>query len=388
MGNAQSDEEAKGTALGGFLGLLGGVIVSIVCPPVAAIAIPAGFGAHAYGLSTQVKYDNKPSEEKKEGTTGDFVGGIIMGTTFGGVIQAGVNYKDNDTRPHLHYCPTDSNPVAMREQTESKELYEKQMKEERIKQDKEKLNIYMRDAFTFYKGKMSHTYIKNTYNELYTKFNAKSNFQNYKLIDFTKLYGTYSKMKDNLKKFDIHLDIKILNVCLTLNKISPILTKLSKEKNNKFNLAYNNLLSATVYGLNALETAKAFENEMTSIAYAPYAYQMDESFHNYCSQMKSALINFIGACRDSYTSGRTIAKIKNTVDKMYDKVVEAKATSKPMCKKYSIYIDSEKYKLNLEEKIKKIDEFVRNNKDFNTYNYHDEIYKIVEDLNKLIIVMD
>lgn len=383
MGNAQSDEEAKGTVVGGFLGLIGGLVVSVVCPPAAAIAIPAGFAAHSYGMATQIKYDNKPPEERtNKGTTGDFVGGIIQGTTFGGLFQVGVNYKDNDTRPHLHYCPTNSNPVALREQKESKELYEKQMKEEQSKQDKENLNKYMEDTFKVYKGHMSHTYIKNSYSELSKKFKRESNFQDYKLTDFTNLYSKYLRSTDNLKKFESHLDIKLLNVCLTLNKIKPILEKLSKEQDAKLKQSYCNLFSANVYGLNAFENAKAFENEMSSIAYAPYAYQMDESLHNYCSQMKSAFIHFLDAYKDAYKSGRTMAKIENTVDKMYDKVAEAKAMAKPMCRKYGIYIDSEKYKLNLEGKIKKIDEFVKNNKEFNTYNYHQEIYKITEDLNK------
>lgn len=339
MGNAQSEEEAKGTGLGGFLGLLGGIVVSIVCPPAAAIAIPAGFGAHAYGMATQVKYDNKPPEERtNKGTTGDFVGGIIQGTTFGGLFQVGVNYKDNDTRPNLHYCPTDSNPVALREQKESKELYEKQMKEEQSKQDKENLNKYMEDTFKVNKGHMSHTYIKNTYGELSKKFKGESNFQDYKLIDFTNLYHKYLRSTDNLKKFESHLDIKLLNVCLTLNKIKPILEKLSKEQDEKLKLSYSNLLSATVYGLNALENVKAFESEMLSIAYAPYAYQMDESLHNYCAQMGSAFINFLDACKDAYTSARKMAKIENTVDKMYDKVASATAMSKPICKKYGICI--------------------------------------------------
>lgn len=389
MGNAQSEEEAKGTGVGGFLGLLGGLVVSIVWPPAAAIAaaiaIPVGFAAHGYGMATQIKYDNKPPEERtNKGTTGDFVGGIIQGTTFGGLFQPGVNYKDNDTRPHLHYCPTNSNPVSLREQKESKELYEKQMKEERIKQYKENLNEYMEDTFKVYKGHMSHTYIKNSYGELSKKFKKESNFQDYKLIDFTNLYHKYLRSTDNLKKFESHLDIKLLIVCLTLNKIKPILEKLSKEQDAKLKLSYSNLLSATIYGLNALENVKVFESEMSSIQYAPYANQMNESLHNYCAQMKSAFINFLGACKDACKSGRTMAKIENTIDKMYDKVAEAKAMSKPICKKYGIYIDSEKYKLNLEGKIKKIDEFVKNNKEFNTYNYHHEIYKIAEVLNELM----
>lgn len=341
MGNAQSDDEAKGTALDGFLGLLGGLVVSVVCPPATAIAIPVSFAAHGYGMATQVKYDNKPPEERtNKGTTSDFVDGIIQGTTFGGLFQAGVNYKDNDTRPHLHYCPTGSNPVALPEQKESKELYEKQMKEEQAKQDKKILNKYMEDTFKVYKGHMSHSYIKNSFGELSKKFKKESNFQNYKLIDFSNLYHKYLRSTDNLKKFKSHLDIKLLNVCLTLNKIKPILEKLSKKQDEKLKLGYCNLLSATVYSLNALENVKAFESEMSSIAYAPYAYQMDESLHNYCTLHLSAFVQFLDACKDAYTSSRTMAKIENTFDKMYDKVAEANAMSKPICKKYGIYIDS------------------------------------------------
>ena len=381
MGNAQSNKEANGTAVGGFLGLLGSVFVSIMCAPVAAIAIPVGVGAYAYGMTTLVKYDNKPHEEKKKGTTSDFVGGLIMGTTFGGVVQVGANYKDNDNRPHIHYCPTNTNPVAMREQKESKDLYEKQMKIEQSKQDKENLNIYMRDTFMIEKSHMSHTYINYTFNELCTR--VKKNFDQHGFIHITNI-SSFLKMRINLVRFDYYLDHKIMSTINTLKLIMPIILKEKKEKKDGLYPIYNNLFSATVYAFNALECAKMFQNEMTSIAYAPYACQIDENLQNYCSQMKSALINFINACHDSYKRNRTIAKIENTVDKIYDQVAEAKAMEKPMCKKYGIYIDNEKYKLNLEGKIKKIVEFVRNNKKINTYDYHEQIYNIVKDLNELL----
>ena len=125
MGNAQSEEEATGSVLGGFLGLLGGLVVSVICPPLAPVAIPAGFGAHGYGIATNVRFDNKPYEEKKQGTTSDFVGGMVGGATCGGLFQVGANYKDGDSRPHLHYCPRDANPIAVREEREIKEKTEK-----------------------------------------------------------------------------------------------------------------------------------------------------------------------------------------------------------------------------------------------------------------------
>jgi len=34
MGNVLSQEEANGTALGGFFGLIGSLIVTVICPPV------------------------------------------------------------------------------------------------------------------------------------------------------------------------------------------------------------------------------------------------------------------------------------------------------------------------------------------------------------------
>jgi len=130
MGNATSQEEANGTGLGGFFGLIGGLVVSVVCPPLAPVAIPAGFAAHTYGMATVVKYDNKPAELKKQGSTGDFIGGIIQGATIGGTMQAGVNYKDNDSNPHLHYCPVNTNPVELREKQEIKEKYEKDIQQD------------------------------------------------------------------------------------------------------------------------------------------------------------------------------------------------------------------------------------------------------------------
>ena len=47
-------------------------------------------------------------------------------------------------------------------------------------------------------------------------------------------------------------------------------------------------------------------------------------------------------------------------------------------------MDSEKYKLNLEEKIQKIEEHLNNDSRINTWDDHHEIYRMVDELKNLV----
>jgi hypothetical protein len=174
MSNSQSNEEAKGKAIGGFIGLVGGMVVSIICPPLAPVAIPVGFGAHTYGIATMVKYDNKPPELKKEGTTGDFIGGIADTIFLGGNLKAGVDYKDNDSKPNFHICGTNINPIQIREQKETKENMNKNILLENKKQMENYMNEYM---------KLVQTYPSNLpVDNIKTKSFNKNKFMAYKFI--------------------------------------------------------------------------------------------------------------------------------------------------------------------------------------------------------------
>lgn len=123
------------------------------------------------------------------------------------------------------------------------------------------------------------------------------------------------------------------------------------------------------------------------IAYAPYAYEIDESFKNYCVQMKSAFINFINETNIVLSTGRQIAKIENKVNEIYDKVAEAKAMERnPFSRKYGIWIDGEKHKLSFQERINKINQYYNESEKltFNSYSYHIKIYEMVTELEGLM----
>ena len=381
MGNAQSEEEAKGTALGGFLGLLGSVVVSIVCPPVAIVAIPAGFAAHTYGMTTVVKYDNKPPELKQKGTAGDFIGGIIQGATIGGTMQVGVNYKDNDTRPHLHYCPSNSNPVIMREEQEIKEKY--QNLSQKIQQEKEqiKLNSYMEK--NFHKPIITFDFIKNNYWYFHYKYCADTNFNQFKNLNFNKLNKQFDRFSNVLLKYNTKLYTKSTYVYLSISHLPTIMNKWQNHQNNNIKKAGTHLVKAVVYGLNALENAKPFMDEKNSYAMGLYANQMDESFKNYCCHMKDALLEVIKETKKAYNTGRQLAIMENTINDMYDEVAKFNAEKKnSLTRKTGIYMDSEKYKLNIQQRADKVEEFL--NSDFNTTTYHENIYKMVKKIKTLV----
>lgn len=381
MGNAQSEEESKGTFLGGFLGLIGSLVVTVICPPAAAIAIPAGFAAGTYGMATMVKYDHKPHELQKKGDTGDFIGGMILGATLGGIMQTGFNYKDNDTRPHMHYCPSNSNPVTMREESEIREKYHNLPQKIHQQKEQEKLNFYMEN--NFHKTNITFDFIKNSYWYFHYKFEADTNFNSFKNLEFNKLNSEFNKSKHFLGKYNTNLYCKATYVYLSISELPKIMDKWQKHQNTSIKKAGAHLVKAVVYGLNALENAKPMMDEKDSYAYAMYANQMDESFQNYCCEMKNALMEIVKESRKAYTTGRQLAIMENTINNMYDEVAKYNAeTRNPLTKKYGIYIDSDKYKLTIKQKADKVEEFLNSN--FNTTTYHSNIHKMVQKVKKMI----
>jgi hypothetical protein len=377
MGNAQSEEESKGTGLGGFLGLVGSIVVSVVCPPAAIVALPAGIVSHTYGMTTMVKYEKKPAEEKKKGNTGDFIGGIIQGTTLGGTMQAGVNYKDGDSRPHMHYCSSGSNPVTMREEKEIREKH--QNLSGRVQQDK--LNHYMET--NFHKANITFDFIKNNYWYFHYKYSAYNNFNGFKDLNFSKLNQEFQIFKTFLGKYNDSLYCKSTYVHLSISELPIIIKKWQTHQNSNIKKAGEHLVKAVVYGLNALENAKPFMDEKDSYACAMYANVMDESFKNYCCEMKNALIELLQETKKAYNTGRQLAIMENTINDMYDEVAKFNAEKEnPFSKKYEIYIDSEKYKLNIQQRADKVQEFL--DKDFNTTAYHHNIYKMVRKINEMV----
>ncbi len=383
MGNAQSEEESKGSGLGGFLGLVGSIVVSVVCPPVAIVAIPAGITAHTYGMTTMVKYEKKPAEEKKKGTTGDFIGGIIQGATLGGTMQAGINYKDNDSRPHIHYCSSGSNPATMREEKEIREKYQNQNLSQKIQQEKEqdKLNHYMET--NFYKADITFDFIKNNYRYFHYKYSADTNFNEFTDLNFSKLNQEFQIFKTFLGEYNDSLYCKSTYVHLSISELPIIIKKWQTHQNSNIKKAGKHLIKAVVYGLNALENAKPFMDEKDSYACAMYANQMDESFKNYCCEMKNALIELIQETKQAYNTGRQLAIMENTINDMYDEVAKFNAENRnSLTRKTGIYIDSEKYKLNIQQRADKVEEFL--NSDFNTTAYHHNIYKMVEKIKEMV----
>lgn len=377
MGNASSQEEANGTGLGGFFGLIGGLVVSVVCPPLAPVAIPAGFAAHTYGMATVVKYDNKPAELKKQGSTGDFIGGIIQGATIGGTMQAGVNYKDTDSNLHLHYCPVNTNPVELREKQEIKEKYEKDIQQDIQKKHKEldkiNLNKYMENAF--HTSNISFDYIGQNYWYYHYKLKADINFDSYKMLNILNLSSTHSKYGKKLETFNINLYCKSVYTYLSISKLPKLIEQWKDNQSISIKKAGAHLLKAVVYGLNVIEICKDLSTEENSMVYGMYGNKMDESMKNYCCEMKNAIIELVKEVKSTYTCGRNMAILENTINKMYDEVAKYNAGKKQMCAKYGMYIDDKKYKLNIQQRAEKIEEFM--NLDINTTEYHKNILDMI-----------
>lgn len=193
--------------------------------------------------------------------------------------------------------------------------------------------------------------------------------------------------KENLYRFNGSIGNKtILASCALINFDRVILKiyQLQDLQRSELNQAFHHFTQASVYGINAISIAKDFSSEESSQMYGMYAQQMDESFKNYCILMRSAMRSLVDGIKKIYSSGRAQALIEHSVDRLYDEVAKSKAKTKPMCKKYGIYMDSEKYKLNLEQKIHKIEEYLNKENRINTFEDHFAINQMVQQLNKLI----
>ena len=158
--------------------------------------------------------------------------------------------------------------------------------------------------------------------------------------------------------------------------------KWRKTQNSGMQNASKSLLKATVYALNALENAEPFIKEETSYAFAMYANEMDESFKNYCCEMKNAILQVVKEVKMVYNTGRKLAIMENTINTMYDEVAKYNASQKSICAKYGTYIDTEKYKLTIQQRADKVEEFLK--KDFNTTEYHRNIYLLIDKTAELL----
>ena len=230
------------------------------------------------------------------------------------------------------------------------------------------------------KSQISHQFIDN-YFQLYTKYSTIPD-------KYTSDYLLKNdKYKENLYRFNGSIGNKtILASCALINFDRVILKiyQLQDLQRSELNQAFHHFTQASVYGINAISIAKDFSSEESSQMYGMYAQQMDESFKNYCILMKSAMRSLVDGIKKIYISGRAQALIERNVNRLYDEVAKSKAKMKPMCKKYGIYMDSEKYKLNLEQKIQKIEEYLNKENRINTFEDHFAIDQMVKQLNELI----
>ncbi len=229
-------------------------------------------------------------------------------------------------------------------------------------------------------SQISHQLIDN-YLQLYTKY---STIPDKYTADYLLKNRDY---KENLFRFNGNIGNKTLLASCTLINFDRVILKiyqLQDLQRAELNQAFHHFTQASVYGINAISIAKDFSSEESSQMYGMYAQQMDESFKNYCILMKSAMRSLVDGVKKIYSSGRAQALIEHSVNRLYDEVAKSKAKTKPMCKKHGIYIDSEKYKLNLEQKIQKIEEYLNQEHRINTFEDHFAIDQMVQQLNELI----
>lgn len=400
MGNTESSMGLTfGSVIGGLIlaPFTGGTSLGV------AVAIGSGAGT-AIGVSSatynMLNNRDAPEDKKLSSFLIGAVGGVtapVGGLAYGmgaevtvGVGLAGIggigitNAGDGKIKP---YIGNQEKAVEYYTRKEEKKNEEKAIQSQIRKQEAQRLNAYVESHFQTFEPRMTHTYILSPYSILGVKYKANLNFDNYKLINLIKNLDKYNKIKNNLLNFNHNLNLKIIYTIVSIGKIENILKTLQKEQTNGFKKAYCNLFSSVVYALNAIDTAKKFEERESMIAYAPYALEMDESFKNYCAQMKSAFSNFLNELEIVNSTATQMAKIENKVNEIYDKVAEAKAMEKnPMSRKYGIWIDGEKHKLSFQERINKINQYYNESKKltFNSLNYHIKIYEMVKELDGLM----
>jgi hypothetical protein len=414
MGLSESKAETGGKYVGGFLGMVGGLVVGTICPPLAPAAYSYAAVSYCYGTVSYVRgflTDGLP-----EGETKDFISGSADAVFIGGKLKAGVDFKDDDNRPHLHLCDKNVNPVEIRQKQEEKVKMEKHLIIETKKQDAIKLNSYISKntetkpiMFIEQPYRKMETYIRENFqkkptildiqcipsiSELAKYYFNQPNYRFCSEIFFHKhTMSEYANqiIPSKLLTMDVYLFSKNYNCKNTLETITNNL-EFIKNSYNKFKRPYQDkwinmfasLFATTIYAINAM---KVIDDMTKDIHGTSFMSHNDESLRHYAHRSMITFKMCVNNFKEILKTNKKIVKIEKLQDDMYDRVAYARACERnSMTRKYGIYFDSEKHKLSKLERIKIVEKYLIEceSHTFNDLNHHILIRKMMKECIEII----
>lgn len=132
----------------------------------------------------------------------------------------------------------------------------------------------------------------------------------------------------------------------------------------------------------------ALKNMTMDLHGSSYLSRNDESLRHYAYRSMIAIKMCVKNFKDILKYNNKVVKIEKLQDDMYDRVSYARACERSsMISKYAIYIDSEKHKLNKLERIKVVEEYLKESKTykFNSNLHHELILKMMKECIEIII---
>lgn len=312
-------------------------------------------------------------------------------------VGVGATYAD-DGNGFQPYIGDLNNAIPYREKQYEKEVEERTKKimlEETKKQDALKLNTYLKEEYEKEPTDTQWCGI-NYYVWLYG--NLKNNNNNYyKLFKDSETLEKITNLSipTNLSTIYPHLYLK-LHYCKgraeTISKnlefINNNVNELKKINSEKWEKVFAELFVGTVYAMNASEAAQDFMDETGCMMYASYACKVDESMKLNAYKTMCALKMAFNNLKDIWHNHLKISQIEKYQQKMYQQASFAKKSEvNPFVKKYGIHIDIEEYKLNKQQKIKKVEEYLNESDTttFNSYKHHEIINKMMKECIEIIV---
>lgn len=414
MGLSESKAETGGKYIGGWLGAIGGLVVGSVCPPLAPVAFSYAAVSYCYGSVSYVR--GFLTNGLPEGETKDFISGSADAVFIGGKLKAGVDFKDDDNRPHLHLCDKNVNPVEIRQKQEEKVKMEKHLIIESKKQDAIKLNRYISKntetkptIFSDLPYRKMETYIRENFKRKPTRFDIQCipsidyltkyyfNEPNYKFC--TAIFYNKTKMTryanqiipSKLLTMDVYLFSKNYSCKTTLETITNNL-EFIKNSYNIFKRSYQDkwidmfasLFATTIYAINAM---KVIDDMTKDIHGTSFMSHNDESLRHYANRSMITIKMCVNNFKEIWKINKKMVKIEKYQDEIYDRVAYARACERnSMTRKYGIYIDSEKHKLSKLERIKIVEKYLIQceSHTFNDLNHHILIKKMMKECIEII----
>lgn len=310
-------------------------------------------------------------------------------------VGIGVTYAD-DGDNFQPFIGDLNNAIKYREyqqEIKCQEQTKKLLLEETKKLDTLKLNSYLKDeyekeptdqfyGFNYYVWFYGN--LKDNNNNYFKLFKDSETFNITKLTIPSKLSTSYPQLYLKL----LYCQTRAETISNNLSFINDKVNELKKINSEKWEKAFSELFVGTMFAMNAFNAIQNFRDETNCIVYSNYACEIDKSMQYNTSKTIIALKMVFNNLKEIWYNHSKISQIETYQQKMYQQSSFAKKSEvNKFVEKYGIHIDIEEYKLNKQQKIKKVEEYLNesNSTTFNSYQHHKIINKMINKCIEIIV---